>query len=494
MTTLTSPLLSLLPLLLVAACAPQGPTTDAPSDLVTVTVFATANAGRLAADWSPDGKWITYNHEGDIWIEPVDGGEAIQVTEDPARDRIPRWSPEGSRILFLSDRDGAENLWTISPFEGEETAALVTTAADSVMVEGLVSDWSPDGAEIVFVSHSGGRNSRWDLRIIPASGGASRILPGLGKQSWDPAWSPDGKWIAFNGPDADSGADLWITSVSGDSLRQLTTESLGDYNPHWSPDGKWIVFASFRSNRWDLWMVPAAGGTPVQITDSPSTDVGPRWSPDGKQVVFAATPGQAELWLVDASGGDPSRLLETVDSFSSPGWSPDGREIAFALRDVGGGKDLWKVSSSGGDPVRLTEGGVVSRRWDHVRWSPDGSRVAFGSEKAENGDVWTVPAAGGSARRVTIASEDDGMMSWSPDGNQIAYTSGIGGGDGTSGSCLLLADQPKSWWTGRRSNGVRTGHRRATGSLLSPGGAKLEKKAVIGISGPCQSPAVRPHG
>ena len=373
------PILAHLPFLLLLSCTSPEPEVESSPELVTFTQL-THTAGELFPDWSPDGQWIAFTSgragTPDIFIKPVAGGEAIRITEHPAADFLPRWSPDGEMLLFISDRDGRRNLWTISPFEDESTLRQITTAADSL--EGNLFDWAPSGDEIVFTSNQTGN---WDLWILPLAGGSARQVTDRPEKDWDPGWSRDGKWIAFNSAKTSEGgdADLWIVPATGGPARQLTTDSKGDYNPRWSPDDQWVTFSSRRGGDWGVWVIPAAGGTPFKVSEAGFMSLFPGWSPDGEQIVYASNPTLNDLWVLPLAGGQPHRVVEGVYGWGDKAsWSPDGREIAFVGLGTEG-PDIWKTSVIGGERIRLTEGGLISGGF--AEWSPDGRSIAFDSNR-----------------------------------------------------------------------------------------------------------------
>ena len=422
-----SAILSVL-VLIAASCSSPEPAQEDSTPAITYTELATASSAHTP-DWSPDGKWIAYraNIDGnsDIWIMPVDGGEARRVTEHAANDNSPRWSPDGDRLLFWSERGGSRNIWTVSPFEGQESLFQVTTDADSV--HGNIVNWSPDGSEIVYTSSLGGD---WDVRVIPVTGGTSRQVVDTPSNDWDPDWSPDGKWIAYNTATGDStfNTDLWIVPAAGGTPRRLTSESAPDYNPAWSPDGEWIAFTSGgRESGWRIWLAPAAGGTPTHVSDPELNAIGPRWSPDGQRLVFGVEPRSGDLWTRPVSGGEPVRIAEDVradfvEHLSC--WSPDGSWVAF-VRSGPDSEAIWKMPVSGGDPVQVTQG-TSSGFATGLSWSPDGKTIAFNSDMSGQTEVWTVPVDGGEPDRITTLG-GTGHMEFSPDGQTVAFISRAGG-------------------------------------------------------------------
>jgi dipeptidyl aminopeptidase/acylaminoacyl peptidase len=161
--------------LAVLVLAPSGEAAQEPPESITYTQFMTGGPEERDPDWSPDGKWISYSirsdGQSDIWIKPLDGGDAIRVTEDPADDRIARWSPDGSKLLFWSERTGSVNIWTVSPFEGKETLFQ-------------------DGETIIFHSNKTGT---WGVWTVPSSGGVAEHVVDWPSNTWGPSCHPTGK-------------------------------------------------------------------------------------------------------------------------------------------------------------------------------------------------------------------------------------------------------------------------------------------------------------
>ena len=341
---------------------------------VPISEFAALPVREEHADWSPDGQWIAYgaNHEGnrDIWIKPVSGGDPVRITSDPARDRVPRWSPDGRRLLFASDRGGRWNLWTISPFRGENSLVRITQDEDAVISHALPAGWSPDGNEIVFTGSRGG----YELWIVSATGGDRRQLDTHGLRGWDPDWSPDGRWIAFNAHSEGGYAQLWAIPVAGGEVRRLTSLAQNSYNPAWSPDGRWIAFTARDQGPFNLYAIPFAGGPLVQLTDSTAGHIGPRWSPDGSRLVCESRKGDiaiAEVGDLDLAEERAARIARmAIEQGGGSRWYVDDdaqvrgdgseerpfRTVGEALKASGKGDTIRLAAGTYSQPLELVSG------------------------------------------------------------------------------------------------------------------------------------------
>jgi len=295
-------------------------------------------------NWSPHGYRIAYQGrrnlaQRDIWTIPVGGGEPVEVTNDPAMDWDPVWSPDGKYLYFVSDRAGSMNLWRV-PIE-EQTGKVLGSPEAVTTPSPYIShlSFSRDGHRMVYVNMVRSGNLRrvaFDPVKETVVGQPVLITEGS-RLALVPDLSPDGEWLTFD-TQTDKQEDIFVVRRDGTGLRQLTDDSYKDRAPRWSPDGKRIAFFSDRSGKWQTWMIEADGSGLQQITYDTDGITNPAWSPDGTRLALRnASSNHSSIIEAGKSwqGQSPQTLPPMSDSGETFGvwsWSPDGQKLAGQVR------------------------------------------------------------------------------------------------------------------------------------------------------------------
>jgi len=396
-----------------------------PADLTFLRV--TKQAGEeLFPSLAPGGDAIVYASAArgnwDIYLHRV-GGSPVNLTEGSAFDDIqPVYSPDGQTILFRSDREGGGLF--VMPASG----GPVTRVSDI----GWDPAWSPDGEHIVCstarVEPTTVRLPQSQLWVVDARTGEKRQL--LDGPAYQPQWSPSGTRIAFFGPDAAGQRDLWTVAVAGGAPVRVTTGRYSDWNPVWSADGRFLYFLSDRAGTMNAWRVRID-----ETTGRPLDAPGPFTLPATNVMYLARAAGSEALTWSNRSGGgtirrydlDPARamvrgkpvsLTSPSRSLLEPEVSPDGTLLVANTR--GDSRDDIVVLRADGTQVRaLTEDEPRDR---DPRWSPDGRRVAFWSDRSGGTSLFLIDSDGSRLQQVVGAGDPDACCPvWSPDGRYLAY-------------------------------------------------------------------------
>jgi Ca2+-binding RTX toxin-like protein len=253
------------------------------------------------------------------------------------------------KIVFKSNRSTGVGLYTITP-GGTATKVPGTLPGDDHAV------WSPDGSRIAFMS---GSATNYEISVMNANGTGRRQLTATPVAEGEPTWSPDGSRIAFvknsSGTDATTDPEIWIINADGSGLTQLTNTVRGieDRQPAWSPDGDRIAFVSegrtgqTNSDIYSMDTNPATDDgvnlTPNDTTTNPVyqwNDVDPSWSPDGTHITYSTS---QDVWRMTSTGANKANLTRGSGGGAHPAWSPDGSRIAYARVDVTNGRNNQNI-------------------------------------------------------------------------------------------------------------------------------------------------------
>src|SRR6266853_3141937 len=339
---------------------------------------------------SPDGQWVAYavrtrmlkedKNEQRLWMVSTRGGDAIPLTAEGVSSAHPRWSPDGKYLAFTSARNAGKNqVWLLDRRGGE--AQKLTEVAQGVSD----FEWSPDSTRLVLILQDPKPED------AEAAKESDKDKPAA-KPKTPPPFVIDRLQFKQDtvGYLDHRRTHLYLFDVASKKITQVTSGDFDDNEPAWSPDGKQLAFTSNRSTdpdrnyNTDIWVVAAdnvaspAGASPddkgahlTQITTNPGSDRAPAWSPDGKWITFvtqtdikAMIYATHHLAIAPSTGGEAKVLTLAFDrSVRRPRFSPDGRSI-YLIADDDGAENLCRIAITGGEVTRPIAGRLV---WPTIR-------------------------------------------------------------------------------------------------------------------------------
>jgi WD40 repeat protein len=272
--------------------------------------------------------------------------------------------------------------------------------------------------KIAFVSDRDGHN---EIYVMNADGsGQTRLTTTANTvDNRDPAWSPDGKQIAFFSDRAGGNLDLWVMNADGSGAHQLISIPLGGYSVDWSPDGRQLVFNIGVTGTDNFWLINS-DGTGLRQLSFFTTGGGPfgaHFSPDGTQVVFTDNnlAGPDPLALMSSSGG-PFHDITSINSFA-PDFTADGQRIVF-YSDIDGDYEIYSIAAAGGDQRQLTNTpSIAGQTDDDIAPSPsrDGlNRIAFTSRRGGDNELYLMNADGSGVTPLTNTTGTNRGPDWQP--------------------------------------------------------------------------------
>ncbi|HXG68202.1 MAG TPA: S9 family peptidase [Blastocatellia bacterium] len=384
-------------LITVTAQAKRNPT---PEDL-----FALKSVGD--AQISPDGGAVVYtvttvdreknSSFTNLWLVAAAGGTPAPLTSGNFSDSTPRWSPDGRKIAFASNRNGKAAIWVLDVATREMRMLTPWERSNHFLSKaGEALCWSPDGKSIAFVAaEKPAEAEATDPRVI------SRI-----------------QYKSRTGFSDNLRSHIFIVSVADGSVRQLTRGNYDEHSIAWSPRGDEIVFLSNREAdpdanfNYDIFAVEVSTGRERRLTNTPGVEFSPIWSPDGNYIAYTATKRNlttidsiaedTHVWVIGREGGAGREVSAALDRrASSPQWSADGKQVCFLAGDRGKTM-IYRVSREGGQVTQL-----------FLDFSQIGSftlagrNVAFTrSDETRPGEVWVTSISGGAPRQLTSVNKE----------------------------------------------------------------------------------------
>ena len=407
---------------------PQSAPTPSQSMLRAVPLTSYPGSERHPA-LSPDGNQVAFTWDGekqdnfDIYVKTIGAGAPLRLTTNPAEDVSPAWSPDGRTIGSLRRlaADRSELLLT-SAEGGQERKLAETQGEDRTELPSLA--WSPDGRWLA-VSHREPADLANGLFLVAAETGEKRRLTAAPRGfvgDYTPTFSPDGRSLAFVRLSGWSAGAVYLLPLAGDfsatgEPQRLTADGRFPRNPAWTRDGRHIVY------------VIANGLQAIAVSGSRSVEPIP-WIEGtitglslGRHLVYTRQVNDNNIWRAEIRPpghplGVPVRLIASTRADNWPRYSPDGKRIAFGS-NRSGAWEIWTAEADGSNPLKLTSTGGPSV----ANWSPDGRRIAFHAASEGQTDLFTIPAAGGSPARLTNDPSDDRLPSYSHDGRWIYFSS-----------------------------------------------------------------------
>jgi len=295
-------------------------------------------------------------------------GTARHINEEPA------WSPDGSQIAFTSDRGGNDDIYVMNS-NGTNIRQLTSNPFAALFLNsGNAADfapaWSPNGKQIAFVSGHNNSSITYvdtDIFIMDANGQNVTEWKGSRPYAADkyPEWSPDGCCIIFTSSPITASGETGVSNIylgsknpgSEADITNLTLVDAMDSDPSWSPDGTRVAFSSYKDDNWHIYVMNKDGSGMVQITfgQGSEAEISPEWSPDGAHIVYTGVLGtRADIYSINVDGSQMVKLTNGPANSYLAAWSPDSRRIAF-VSNLEGVENISVMNADGSNVVQLTK-------------------------------------------------------------------------------------------------------------------------------------------
>jgi dipeptidyl aminopeptidase/acylaminoacyl peptidase len=359
---------------------------------------ALSRDGRRVAFVVAEADFQQSRYRTDIWVVETEGGKPRPFTRSAEDESLPRWSPDGRWLAFLSNRPGRasearqeedeerrpKNQVWIMPSDGGEAVQL-TNAEEGV----IAYDWSPDSRTIIYLTREALPKPERERRERER------------KQKFDAVVEEKERYRR----------EFWRIEIETKKATRLFEGDYGIAEFDIAPDGQRIAYATNYTGRvddgkkFDIWVFSIAEGTARQVTRRPGGERSPRWSPDGRQIAFLAPQiaeipySQSEVFLVSAEGGELHEVTKTFDrGIETFRWHPEGRDL-YALAALGTETHLLRLPIAGGSPEPITRGALVISAFD---LSADGRTLVLLREDARSlPDLWLLRSGSDDGTRLT---------------------------------------------------------------------------------------------
>lgn len=369
---------------------------------------------------------------------PLSPPKLSQITFADGIEEYPTWSPDGNQIAYSGEVGGIRKIFMKDLASGQDKQ-LSNGDFDDIQAA-----WSPDGATMLFVraekpneklqpgdvfgTFEGGDIWSLDLR----SGQQTKIID----NAFNPAFSPDGKSIAYDASRAGP-RRIWTSDASGHNPQQISTdtsEETSHVRPRWSADGKRVVFQNIERTKFNIRTVDLDDRKMTWITNDLNNNLNPVWSIKNDRIYFSSDRGGGyNVWSMGvSSSGEPSGQPRQVTTGAGQdvelALTPDGKRMGFSV--LRQNADLWRlpVAPTTGKPTGSPENVISTTREDsRGEWSPDGSKIAFNSDRTGDMNIWLYSFADGTTKQITRGPGGDFQPTWSPDGKQLVFFSSRNG-------------------------------------------------------------------
>lgn len=404
----------------------------------------------IALDVSPDGETIVFDFLGDLYTLPIAGGNAVQLTEGMQFDSQPRFSPDGKKVIFISDESGGENVWTIE-LESKEKKQVTKGNSNAYQSP----EWAPDGKYMIASKQGGGSLHKIWLYHVDGGSGTALVKQPNQLRMLEGAFSNDPRYIWFSRRNGSWTYNAPMPQyqiakydrVTGETITQ-TSRYGSAFRPTPSSDGKWLVYATRHDSETGLILRDLSTGDeswlayPIQHDDQESRasrDVLPgfSWTPDNENIIISYGGKIHKIHVSSKSATEiPFRVKShielgpeldfdypisddaqfTVTQIRDVTPSPDGKQLAFtALNEV------YLMDLPAGTPRKLVK---LDETQAEPTWSPNGEWIAFVTWQAAGGKVYKVRPNG---RNLTQLNQEDGVFQspvWNNDGSRIVLIKG----------------------------------------------------------------------